>query len=474
MKGALGTLKRASKESLKRALRRAVRGLSPGGSGISPEYFELDRDGAGRVTWSGVALGELPAEWGSPLHVVSAERLRRNVKRFLTTAPGLPGCEVFYSYKTNPVPGVLRELHALGVGAEVISHYELWLALELGVPPERIVYNGPAKSPESIRLAIERQIGLININHREELPVVAELAGRLGRRPQIGLRVNMGGWAGQFGTPVSGDRALAAFAEALAHPTLEVTGLHVHRGGMIQTAADAAGFVQDVLTFTDVVHRKFGLNFAILDLGGSLCSPSVRGLSGDELRLNRTLLRELRAPDPAGALQAEDYVKLVSEQVSAHFRGAGRERPRVFLEPGRAISSDAQLLLTRVVGLKDEGDTTFAILDAGINVAESCRGEYHEILPLDSAGTAARTYTLVGPICTPADTLRWAVRLPELAVGDTLAVMDAGAYFVPFSTAFSFPRPGIVMVDRGHVTSLRRAETFEDLVGLDAALVTSQ
>jgi diaminopimelate decarboxylase len=73
----------------------------------------------------------------------------------------------------------------------------------------------------------------------------------------------------------------------------------------------------------------------------------------------------------------------------------------------------------------------------------------------------------VGPICTPGDTLRWAVRLPELSVGDTLAIMDAGAYFVPFSTSFSFPRPGIVAVDEGQVRVLRRSETFEDLRALD-------
>jgi diaminopimelate decarboxylase len=205
-----------------------------------------------------------------------------------------------------------------------------------------------------------------------------------------------------------------------------------------------------------------------LDLGGSLGSRSVRGLSEHELRLNRTFFRELEPPEPTAALDIEGYVSLLRERVEQHYRAHHLASPRLFLEPGRALTSDAQLLLTRVLSIKAEGERAYVILDAGINLAESCRSEYHQILPLTAARTALRTYTLVGPICTPGDTLRWAARLPELAPGDELAIMDAGAYFVPFSTSFSFPQPAIVMVHGHEVTGLRRAETFDDLVSYDA------
>lgn len=474
MKLPLGSLKRASKDWLKRELRRAVQRVSQSNSRIPPAYFDIHPDASGAPCWAGQPLEELSRTWGSPLHVVNAARLRDNVRRFSSVSRECPPCEVFYSYKTNPVPGVLRELHRHGVGAEVISHYELWLALELGVNPDKIIYNGPAKSPESLELAIEHDIALINLNHRQELDVVARLASAMGRRVRVGLRVSMGGWSGQFGTPVHGGQASAAFAEALANPHLQVIGLHVHRGGMMRTEAEAAAFVSEVLAFSDDLQREHGFSPQIVDLGGSLGSPSVRGLAERELRLNRTFLRELTPPDPASALGIEAYARLVSERVAAHFRAAGRPLPRVFLEPGRSLSSDAQLLLTRVLALKPQGETTYAILDAGINLAESCRGEYHEILPLRSSSSATtQTYTLVGPICTPGDTLRWAVRLPELEVGDTLAIMDAGAYFVPFSTSFSFPRPGIVMLRDGTVSALRSPETFEDMLRLDARAVSS-
>ena len=142
---------------------------------------------SGALALDGISLHGLGEQWGFPLHVVSAARLRDNARRFLAAPPGSETrCEVFYSYKTNPVPGVLSELHALGVGAEVISHYELWLARRLGVPAEKIVFNGPAKSEAAIREAIGAGIQLLNLNHREEIAVVAGIAAQMNRRVRVG------------------------------------------------------------------------------------------------------------------------------------------------------------------------------------------------------------------------------------------------------------------------------------------------
>ena len=122
-------------------VRRLTRRWVPRRPDLPPSTWGLDRDGAGALRLGPVALHELLARYGSPVHVVDAARLSSNAARFTSTR-----CEVFYSYKTNPVPGVLRLLHAAGLGAEVVSHYELWLALRLGVRPEAIVYNDPAKT----------------------------------------------------------------------------------------------------------------------------------------------------------------------------------------------------------------------------------------------------------------------------------------------------------------------------------------
>lgn len=415
-------------------------------------------------------MSELGARFGSPLHVVSAARLRQNARRFLgAAAAARTPCDVFYSFKTNPVPGVISELAALGVGAEVISHYELWLARRLGFPPERIVYNGPVKSEASLREAIESRILLLNVNHREELEPLIRIARELGVRPRVGVRVTVGGgWSGQFGTPVAGDLALRVFQEAKDSGVLDVVGLHAHRGGMLRSEAEASGFVGQTLGFVEDLRQKAGIELELLNWGGSLASPSVRGLASREVRLNRAFGRPIPPPQPAESLRIERYLSLVSERVAAHYQERGRPLPRLLFEPGRSLTSDAQLLLTRVQSMKSDSERPYAILDAGINLAESCRSEYHEVFCANRPDAPrSRVYALAGPICTPGDTLYWGARLPPLTPGDYLSIMDSGAYFVPFSTAFSFPRPAIVLVDAGNVKVLRRSETFEDLLALD-------
>jgi diaminopimelate decarboxylase len=363
---------------------------------------------------------------------------------------------------------VLSLLREEGLGAEVISHYELWLARKLGFPPERIVYNGPVKSEESLREAVQSDILLLNLNHREELERVVRVARELGRRPRVGVRVTVGGgWSGQFGTPVAGGLARQVFAEARDSGVLDVVGLHAHRGGMLRSEADVTAFVTQALAFVDELREHLGVELQLLNLGGSLGSPSVRGLTEREVRLNRAFGMEIGAPDPAATLGIERHVSLVAELVAAHFAGR-RNMPRVLLEPGRSVTSDAQLLSTRVQSLKADGERLYAILDAGINLAESCRSEYHQLfLASGSEGRPTKLHALAGPICTPGDTLHWGARLPALAPGDQLLVMDAGAYFVPFSTSFSFPRPAIVTVDDGRAELVRRAETFDDLLAFD-------
>jgi len=133
------------------------------------------------------------------------------------------------------------------------------------------------------------------------------------------------------------------------------------------------------------------------------------------------------------------------------------------------MTGNAQILIASVLSLNaSDPRPGWAILDAGINLAEPARSEFHHILPASRMHhERVLRYRLAGPICSPGDVLSWSALLPELAVGDALAIMDAGAYFVPFATSFSFPRPAIVMVDGPDVHLLRRAEAFEDIIALD-------
>lgn len=459
-----------NRQELKHVLGRVARAF-PRARRWPLSTWGLTRDETGELKRGGVALGELLERYRSPLYVVDQARLDGNAARFLATPLGCArGAEPYYSYKTNPVPRVLQRLHQQGVGAEVASPWELWLALELGVPPAAIVFDAPAKTPDAVALAIDRGIGLINLNGRPEIALVAELARARHKRPRVGLRVVVpGGRAGQFGERIETGAALEAFREAQARPELDVVGLHSHVNGEIASTAALEALVNPMLTFTEQLRRELGLELEVLDFGGNLACPTVSRLPERARRLAVTFGREPDPRPPESVLSIEDYLAQLIGQVERHASAHGVARPRIFLEPGRAMTGDTMMLLTRVLSVRgrDEAGATWAILDAGINVAEPVPHEYHHLLAVAPRSAETQRYRLTGPSCTMGDLLYPAWELPELAAGDALAIMDTGAYFVPLSTCFSFARPAIVSVHDGQVEELRRAETFEDLVARD-------
>lgn len=422
-----------------------------------PERWSLEAERERGLLLEGLSLHGLLERYGSPLHVVHAARLAENVRAFQQPDQrAAAGCGIFYSYKTNPVPGVLSFLNERGVGAEVISPYELWLAERVGVPASRIVFNGPAKSDAVLARAIARGV-LVNLNHREEIAAAARVAARVGRQARVGLRVVCRrGWSGQLGLRIEGGEALRGFAEALAERRLRVVALHAHFGPPLGSAAALRRFLGELLDFCDRLHAGLGLDLELLDLGGGLAIPTVTPLGGKPSRLT-----------------IPEYVRSVVAHVARHFREAGRPQPRLALEPGRAVTASAQLLLARVLSVKaTRRGHAYLMLDAGTNLAGALRFESHAILPVNRCGQApSLRYTLAGPLCSPSDVLCSGVRLPELRPGDSLAIMDAGAYFVPYQTNFSFPRPAIVMVENGRARLLRRAERFQDLVAFDTGSV---
>lgn len=453
------------KSTIKRWLGRIVRRLAPRGRQLSPLLWGLDTTPDGELRLGTHALSTLAKEYGTPLHVHDASALRSNFG-------ALAELDVFYSYKTHPLPAVLQSLHALGAGAEVISELELDLALRMGVPAERIIYNGPAKSDRSLHTAIEQGILLLNLNHAEELPRIVRIARGLKRRVRLGIRVTTrAGWSAQFGTAIDGGAALALFREALATPEIELVGLHSHRGALIDNEPDLLAFLNELLAFAALLEERLGWSPEILDVGGSLALSTVGPTSWLQGRLARTFGVEIGAPEQDTCLTPATYASIVKATVSAHYRDRPALMPHVVIEPGRALTGSTQMLVTRVVSTRGSTDgSALAILDAGVNIASILRHERHQILTVrQRSAEACRRYRLVGPICQPGDVLVDAIWLPVLQAGDLLVILDSGAYFEPDSTIFSFPRPGTVVVDGSDVTLARRAETLQDVLMRDAA-----
>lgn len=465
---------REVRQLLKSSLTPLARALSPRRVDLPPGWWGLERNERGELSRGRVRLSSLLEEYGSPLHVVDAERLDANAAAFTALPLGASRpCEIYYSYKTNPIPGVLKRLAARGVGAEVISEYELWLALRLGLSPSRIVYNGPYKSDASLETAVFKEVGLVSVNARPELKRLAAIARRVGKRPRVGVRVvTRGSWGGQFGERIDTGAALAAFLEAMRHPELNVVGLHAHLGHELSTQSQVEGFVDDVLAFAETLRDRLGLSLEVLDLGGSLACRTVQGIGPLQKRLSQTFGADVVPRIPDAVLSISDYTSTIARRIEDRYRAARCPAPRIFLEPGRALTGDTQLLLCTVREVRDpEAGLRHAVLDAGMTLANPVPNEYHQLYKLDAAPGGLEHYRLVGPICTPADVLYLDWTLPELKRGDGLAIMDAGAYFVPFAASFSFPQPPVVMIERGEVALLRAGERFEDLVRRDQGVV---
>jgi diaminopimelate decarboxylase len=453
----------------KRLLIRLARSIAREGEALPIHLWGMQVNAHGRLCYAGREIQELADQHGqTPVQLLDVARLDDNLTAFSGSR-----AEVFFSFKTQPVPWIIQRLMARGAGAEVISEHELRLALHLGAPPERIIFNGPGKSDAGLRLAIESGVLLININHKEELDRVVRVARDLGCKARVGVRVRgSASWSSQFGCSIANGEAMAVIGRALAAPELEVVGLHAHNGHHLYTQTDVELFVREVLEFTDELFARHGFTPQILDLGGSLGVPTVRPLSALGQRLTQTLLTPLSAPSLRGRLCPEDYVRRLVALVDDHFRARDRPLPRIALEPGRALTGNSQILVTRVMTTRETGEGfTYAVLDAGINIASILRDELHQIYRVTDfyqKAESTRLYRLVGPICQPGDVTVNCMRLPVLSEGDTLAIMDSGAYFEPDSTSFSFGRPATVAIERGQTRTIRRSETFADMLHRDS------
>jgi diaminopimelate decarboxylase len=408
--------------------------------------------------------------YGTPLHVVSFDRLKADHDRFLAAFRSFhERTTLGTSYKTNPLPGVLRELHRLGTLAEVISEFELWLALRLGVPGERIVFNGPGKPRSAIELAVEHGVRLINADSPEEIKVVEDVCSARNARQRVGLRVTTSvGWQSQFGMNIGTGQASAAAALVGTLPHVELAGLHLHLGNGIASADVYADGVAELFEFAIGLEQKHGIALEFLDLGGGFGVPTVRKLDEWDFRAE-SLGYPSRRPVPEDAIDAAGFARAIFTR-AGHLLARLRGPVQLILEPGRAITSQSQVLLLSVIRAKTLADGERGlILDGGKNITMPLGWEFHEILPATKmAEPRIDKQSLFGPLCHPGDIVGLHRQLPVLEPGDVVAIMDAGAYFLPNQTNFSNPRPAVVGVRNGSATVLRTRETFEDIVRLDS------
>jgi diaminopimelate decarboxylase len=397
---------------------------------------------------------DLVKKYGTPLYVTSENRVCGQYRSY---QKALSKCynkvQVLFAAKANGNLAVLRALAGRGAGADIFSSGELHLALEAGMPAEKLLFNGSSKSPGDLSLAVRKGVK-VSVDSLDELHQLDAIAGAAGTVAEIAFRVNpaldvpthpkiaTGLATSKFGIPHK--EIPAAYREALACAHVKPVGLHCHIGSQI---LDIEPFIRAAKVMVRIAKdlTDIGVNLEFIDLGGGLGIPYHHDTDP--------------APTP------EDYAAQVVPVFKAGIEACGIT-PELWVEPGRSLVADSTVLLTRVNSTKT-AHKHFANVDAGFNllIRPAMYDAYHEVIVANRADAEWTTeYTVTGPICESGDILAHDRKLPLLVAGDIIAVLDAGAYGFAMSSQYnSRPRCAEVLVSGDRESLMRREENIHDL-----------
>ncbi|HTY59888.1 MAG TPA: hypothetical protein VMF59_13790 [Bacteroidota bacterium] len=448
-----------------------------------PEEWGLQIVPGGGISMGNHSLAGLARTYGTPLHVVNECRLMKNAEAFRdAVARYCPGkASVHYAMKCNAVPAVVDALLRTGIGLEVMTEFELFLALKLGCAPEHIIVNGPCKTAGFLDACIDARVRFIIVDSLQELRLLDARSRSRGVSTDILLRVNpdyvprgmnRGTATGTrrgcaFGLDLKGGEVREGLALCRHLGGIRFRGFHMHIGTGIRSPGDYTRALRSL----DVLKRsagEAGQHISVLDIGGGFASPGTRELRTGEFLRYQALgrLPEARARGSCGT--AGEFAAAVARGVGARFPAGSL--PEILFEPGRSIASPAQLLLLTICYVKERaGAGRWLVADGGLStVTLPTFYEYHEVF-LCNDGRRPRTgrATIVGPACFAGDVIYRNKPMPEVRPGEVIAVMDSGAYFTALESSFGFPRPAIVAVNGATCKIVRSRETFDEMRGRD-------
>lgn len=402
----------------------------------------------------GCPVEKLLADFGSPLFVISEKTIRqtyRDAKRAFTTR--YPKVQFAWSYKTNYISAVCNVFHQEGSWAEVVSGFEYRKALQNGVSPSKIIFNGPDKSAEELQLAVENG-SLIHIDHSDELYMLKGIAAKLNKKPRVAVRVNMDTgvypmWD-RFGFNFENGDAWDAITRILESGVMTLAGLHCHIGTFMLTPNAYAVAATKLSELAQKIRKKFGVTLDYLDLGGGFASKNT--LKGAYLQ----------------GIDASPSFDQYAEAISSALLGAGfpeEELPLLILETGRALIDDAGYLLGSVISNKRLADGRRAmILDFGVNILFTSFWYDHRVSPAQPFGNYHENTVMYGPLCMNIDQVRENIPFPPLKTGDHVVVHSVGAYNMTQWMQFITLRPAVVMVDlKGTPHIIRNKETVDTM-----------
>lgn len=405
-------------------------------------FFEyIDKD----YYCENLKIADIAREVKTPFYLYSHATLERHFRVFDEAFKDLNHM-VCYSMKSNSNAAILRLFANMGGGVDIVSGGELFRAIKAGISPGKTVYSGVGKTIEEMEFALKSDILMFNTESPQELERLNNVAGSIGKKARVAIRVNpdvdpqthpyisTGLRENKFGIDIN--ESISEYIKASKMDNLDVTGISCHIGSQLTKVSP---FVDALEKLKELIFKlaESGIEIKYLDLGGGL------GITYDDEA----------PPSP------EEYASAIKETM-------GMTDVVLIFEPGRVIMGNSGILVAKVLYTKTNENKYFVVVDAAMNdlARPSLYGSYHAVKPVRLHSGENIRADIVGPICESGDFLAKDREIQDLKQDDLIAVMSAGAYgFSMSSTYNSRPRVAEVMVKDDRYYIIRERETYEDL-----------
>lgn len=413
----------------------------------------------------GLDTVELAKQYGTPLYVMDEDQIRKNCKIYKDAVDkyydgnGL----VLYASKAFSCTHIYRVASQEGLGIDVVSGGELYTALKARFPMEKVYFHGNNKTTDEIDMAVKHGVGRLVVDNVFDLGRVDAISAKYNKVTKILFRIKPGVEAhthdfiqtgqidSKFGVALETGEAMDIMAQAAKLSNVEVVGIHCHIGSQIFDLAPFELAAKVMMNFMGDVKDKLGLVLSELNLGGGY---GIKYLESDQ------------------PVAYDAYMEAVSKVVKETAQARGLRVPKILMEPGRSLVGPAGITLYTVGAVKDIPNVrTYVSIDGGMTDNPRYilyQAEYSALLANRAGEKPVKPVTIAGRCCESGDLIGEGIMMPEVKVGDTLAVLATGAYNYSMASNYNrIPRPPVVMVSSGKPKVVIKRETYEDLIRND-------
>lgn len=413
----------------------------------------------GNMGVGGCDLVDLAKEYGTPLYVMDEETLRENCRTYLNSFhEQYPDSEVVFASKAQSVLGVLRIIQEEGLGIDVVSGGELFLALKAGFAPDKIYFHGNNKTPKELEEAMAANVGHVVVDNLSELELLNNLATQNNKKQKILIRVTpgieahthdfvkTGHFDSKFGFHI--DRVPEIIEEIKKKKNIDFQGLHAHIGSQILEVNPFSFAAEKMADLIFKIKKTNNINIPVLSLGGGL------GIS---------YLPKETPPT------VEEYAKFMTNELKYRLEKYKLPTPKLIVEPGRSIVGRAGVTLYTIGAIKEnKGIRKYLFIDGGMSDNPrpiTYQAKYDALLANKLSARKTETVTIAGKFCESGDILIKDILLPKAETGETLVVLGTGAYNFSMASRYNqTPVPAMVLVNQGKAKVIVQRETYEDLI----------